>query len=92
LNKAETDSDKQKWKSQLLSDAYMLGLLFQEPDVWFKGAGDDDQTAAIEAKIQARLDAKKNKDWATADAIRNELKEQGIILEDTPQGTTWKKI
>lgn len=92
LNKAETDSDKQKWKSQLLSDAYMLGLLFQEPDVWFKGAGDNDETAAIEAKIQARLEAKKNKDWATADAIRNELKEQGIILEDTPQGTTWKKI
>ena len=39
-----------------------------------------------------RLEAKKNKDWATADAIRNELKEQGIILEDTPQGTTWKKV
>lgn len=90
LNKAEDDNEKKKWKSQLLADAYMLGLLFQDPEVWFKG--DDDNASEIEAKIQARLDAKKNKDWATADAIRNELKEQGIILEDTPQGTTWKKI
>ncbi len=90
LNKAEDDNEKKKWKSQLLADAYMLGLLFQNPEVWFKG--DDDNVSEIEAKIQTRLEAKKNKDWATADAIRNELKEQGIILEDTPQGTTWKKI
>ena len=69
----------------------MLGLLFQEPEVWFKGEQGSDETAEIEAKIQARLEAKKNKDWATADAIRNELKAQGIILEDTPQGTTWKR-
>ena len=91
LNKAESAEDQQKWKSQLLADAYMLGLLFQEPEVWFKGEQGDDAAQEIEAKIQARLEAKKNKDWATADAIRNELKAQGIILEDTPQGTTWKR-
>ncbi|MBR1605430.1 MAG: cysteine--tRNA ligase [Alphaproteobacteria bacterium] len=91
LNKAESEADKKKWKSQLLADAYMLGLLFQEPEVWFKGEQGSNETAEIEAKIQARLEAKKNKDWATADAIRNELKAQGIILEDTPQGTTWKR-
>ena len=91
LNKADNDIDKKKWKSQLLADAYMLGLLFQDPEVWFKGEQGDDGAAEIEAKIQARLEAKKNKDWATADAIRNELKAQGIILEDTPQGTSWKR-
>ena len=91
LNKAETAEEQKKYKSQLLADAYMLGLLFQEPEVWFKGEQGSDETAEIEAKIQARLEAKKNKDWATADAIRNELKAQGIILEDTPQGTTWKR-
>lgn len=90
LNKAETFEDKVKYKSQLLADAYMLGLLFQNPETWFKGGKNEDDSE-IEAKIQARLDAKKNKDWATADAIRNELKEQGILLEDTPQGTTWKR-
>ncbi len=90
LNKAETAEDRSKYKSQLLSDAYMLGLLYQDPEVWFKGenGGDD---AEIEAKIKARTEAKKNKDWATADAIRNELKAQGIVLEDTPQGTSWKR-
>lgn len=91
LNKAETVEDKVKYKSQLLADAYMLGLLFQNPETWFKGGKNEDDSA-IEAKIQARLEAKKNKDWATADAIRNELKEQGILLEDTPQGTTWKRV
>ncbi len=91
LNKAETAEEQKKYKSQLLADAYMLGLLFQEPEIWFKGEQGDDEAQEIEAKIQARLEAKKNKDWATADAIRNELKAQGIILEDTPQGTTWKR-
>lgn len=91
LNKAESEADKKKYKSQLLADAYMLGLLFQDAEVWFKGEGDDD-SAEIEAKIQARIEAKKNKDWATADAIREELKAQGIILEDSPQGTTWKRV
>lgn len=90
LNKAESLEDKIKYKSQLLANAYMLGLLWQNPETWFKGdVGGDD--AEIEAKIQARSEAKKNKDWATADAIRNELKEQGIILEDGPTGTTWKR-
>ena len=46
---------------------------------------------AMGAKIAERAAAKKNKDYALADKIRNELKEQGILLEDTPQGTTWKK-
>ncbi|CAI8744287.1 cysteine--tRNA ligase [Methylocaldum szegediense] len=46
----------------------------------------------IEQKIQERLEARKKKDWATADRIRNELKEQGIILEDTADGTTWRRL
>jgi cysteinyl-tRNA synthetase len=48
--------------------------------------------AWIEQQIQARLDAKKAKNWALADKIRNELKEQGVILEDAPDGTTsWRR-
>ncbi len=91
LNKAESEEDKVKYKSELLSNAYLLGLLWQDAESWFKGGTEGDD-AEIEAKIQARAEAKKNKDWATADKIRNELKEQGIILEDGPNGTTWKKI
>ncbi len=91
LNKAESEEDKIKYKSELLANAYLLGLLWQDAESWFKGGTEGDD-AEIEAKIQARAEAKKNKDWATADKIRNELKEQGIILEDGPNGTTWKKM
>jgi cysteinyl-tRNA synthetase len=45
----------------------------------------------IECMIQARIDARKNKDWAEADRIRDELTEKGIILEDRPDGTIWKR-
>lgn len=45
----------------------------------------------IEAKIQARNDAKANKDWASADQIRDELKAMGIVLKDGPEGTTWSR-
>lgn len=92
LNKAETNEDKSKIKSKLLASAELIGLLWQEPEVWFKSLmtcdiSEDD----IKDKINARIDAKKNKNYALADKIREELKEQGIILEDTPQGTNWKR-
>jgi len=90
LNKAETQEEKSVAKNLLLSSAQLLGLLWQDPQSWFKG--DDDLAEDIEKKIAERANAKKNKDYALADKIRNELKQQGIILKDTPQGTTWKKI
>ena len=89
LNKAASIEEQSRLKAQLLADAYMLGLLYNDPAKWFKG--NDDDTAQIEELIQKRIEAKKNKDWATADAIRNDLKERGIVLEDGPQGTTWKR-
>ena len=52
----------------------------------------DDEEAYINEAIERRTQAKKSKDFKTADSIRNELKDKGIILEDTPQGTLWKKI
>ena len=91
LNKATTDEERAKYKSQLMADAEMLGLLYNEPEAWFKGENDD-ESGEIEALIEKRAEAKKNKDWATADAIRDELKNRGIVLEDSPSGTTWKKI
>ncbi len=91
LNKAETKEERIKYKSELLANAYMLGLLYNDAESWFKGTTDAEDTE-IEALIAKRAEAKKNKDWATADAIRNELKERGIVLEDGPTGTTWKKL
>lgn len=51
-----------------------------------------DADAEIEEMIQKRQEARKAKNWAEADRIRDELKAQGIILEDTPQGVKWKRI
>ena len=46
----------------------------------------------IEELIQKRADAKKNKDFKLADEIRQELLDKGIVLEDTRQGTKWKRV
>ncbi len=53
--------------------------------------GEESLDEEVEAKIKAREDARKNKNWAEADRIRDELLEQGIILEDTSSGTKWKR-
>ena len=68
----------------------MLNILNYEPDVWFQG--DDEDTSAIEAMVLARDEAKKTKDYAKADAIRDTLLSQGIVLEDSAKGTRWKKV
>ncbi|MDO4183885.1 MAG: cysteine--tRNA ligase [Rhodospirillales bacterium] len=94
LNKAVSLEDKQKYKSLILRSADIMGLLYNDVEDWFKGnltANSEIDETEINRLINERLKAKKAKDWARADAIRNQLKEQGIILEDTPQGTTWKK-
>lgn len=90
LNKAEDDAAKAKWKTVLLKSADLLGILWQNPENWFKGESGD-EAQEIEMLITQRAEAKKNKDYALADKIRNDLKQQGIILEDGPAGTTWKK-
>jgi cysteinyl-tRNA synthetase len=67
----------------------LLGLLQTDPTVYLQaGAGLDE--AAIQAQIQARADAKKAKNFAEADRIRNDLLAQGIVLKDSATGTTWE--
>jgi cysteinyl-tRNA synthetase len=61
----------------------VLGILYNRKN--------NDVDSDIEALIEERQQARANKDWATADRIRDELKAQGIILKDTPQGVTWTK-
>lgn len=76
--------------AQLQASADFLGLLQQTPQHWFQGESED--ALWIDLKIEARNEAKKARDFATADAIRDELKARGILLEDSAQGTSWRKI
>lgn len=74
--------------------AKVLGLLEQQPEHFLQSgaqADDADEVEKIEALIQQRNDARKNKDWAAADAARDALTAMGIVLEDGPQGTTWRR-
>jgi cysteinyl-tRNA synthetase len=75
--------------SGLRAAGSVLGILQQAPDAWFRGGTDD--AAEIEAAIAERLAARKAKDFARADAIRAELAAKGILLEDGPKGTTWRR-
>ena len=68
-----------------------LGLLSKTPMEWEQG-GDGDDNARIDALVQARLDARKNKDWAEADRIRDELKTEGIEIMDGAGGATWRRV
>ena len=74
--------------------AKVLGLLEQEPEHFLQsGAKADDagEVEKIESLIQQRNDARKNKDWAAADVARDALTAMGIVLEDSPQGTVWRR-
>ena len=83
---SSVNGDSSKELCQKALDLYMelanvLGLLYVEKD--------NSLDAEIEALIEKRTQARKNRDWATADAIRDELKARHVVLEDTPQGLKW---
>ncbi|MXR68404.1 cysteine--tRNA ligase [Shewanella sp. JBTF-M18] len=69
----------------------VLGILELDVDAFFKGEGSDDEVAQIEALIAERNRARAEKDWAAADVARDGLNALGVILEDGPSGTTWRK-
>jgi cysteinyl-tRNA synthetase len=89
--KAERGEDKARLKSELLGAGLALGLLQQAPAEWFRRGTSSEDDARIQALVDARATAKAARDFARADAIRAQLAQEGILLEDTPQGVRWKR-
>ena len=93
INKAETELERAVAKGRLLAGAELLGLLQQNTETWLRGgtgaSGSDD--AEIDRLVAARIEARANRDFGEADRIRDELVAQGILLEDGPEGTAWRR-
>ncbi len=89
--KATDSVDRLRLKSELLGAGRALGLLQQSPADWYARGASSDDDARIQALVDERVVAKKTRDFARADALRDRLAAQGILLEDTPQGVRWKR-
>lgn len=91
-NVATDPEVKASLKAALVASGALIGLLEQDPEVWFAGGGVAPHIDAseIETLIAARATARKNKDFKESDRIRDELAGRGIQIEDGPQGTTWR--
>lgn len=89
--KAEGDDARRRLKAELLGAGQLLGLLRQDPAAWFGRGVSDDDDVRIQSLVEERAAAKKARDFARADAIRDQLAAEGIVLEDTPQGARWRR-
>jgi len=92
LNKATDATERHRLKVELLGAGDALGLLTSSVEDWFRGAsGSGPDAAEIESLIAERAEARKSRDFARADEIRDELAARGVVLEDSAQGTTWRR-
>jgi len=89
--RAQAPADRARLKAELLGAGLAMGLLQQAPQAWFGRGASGDDDARIQALVEERGAAKKARDFARADAIRDQLAGEGILLEDTPQGVRWKR-
>ena len=90
----QSDLDKAAGLAALLKQlSGVLGLLTDDPENFFKGqASEGLSDEEVEKLVNQRVEAKAQKDWATADRIRDELKEQGVVVEDGAAGSTWRRV
>lgn len=95
INTAKDEVEASGLAGRLVELGGILGILYQDPVKFLQSgaaaSGADDEVAKIEALIEQRKQARANKDYAAADAARNELTAMGIVLEDGPNGTTWRR-
>lgn len=96
LRRASTTQEADDARQQLLAGGWLLGLLHEHPEEYFTSAkttaADAISNEEIDAKIRARQDARKNGDYQLADDLRDELAAAGIELEDSREGTRWRRL
>ncbi|MEC8158352.1 MAG: cysteine--tRNA ligase [Pseudomonadota bacterium] len=91
LNKA-SENEKAAAKAALLAGGAVLGILSEDPVAWLSKSDPDGLTAeVIDQMLIDRAEAKANRDFSRADAIRDELNGAGIIIEDNASGATWRR-
>lgn len=92
LNKATDDKMKISLAAQMYASGELMGLLGNDPDEWFAGHGDGDLSADdIEALIEKRNAGKAAGDYEAADAIRDQLSDAGVTIQDGRDGTSWRR-
>ncbi len=90
IYKGQEEKEDIDQKASLLKNlGHFLGLFSYTPEEIL--AGDPGDHKRIESLIEERIEARRQKDWARADAIRDMLLQEGIALEDNPSGTRWRK-
>ena len=91
--KAESDDERAALKSEIHAIADFIGVMQLDAQAWFQGTSDDSALSAdaIEALLEERVAAKKAKDFARADEIRDQLAADGIQIKDTREGTLWSR-
>jgi cysteinyl-tRNA synthetase len=87
---AASGDERARIKGELLAAGHLIGFLKADPDAWFQGAADPALKMRIEGLIAARDEARRAKDWPTADRIRAELTELKVEVMDSAAGATWR--
>ena len=90
---AVSANEKKKIKGKILATGKLIGILQDDPEKWLGyGHSESLDSKTIENLIKKRNEARRNKNFALADSIRNELKIKKIEIEDTKNGTIWRSI
>ena len=93
LNKSDDAQEIALAKAELIVGGGLLGLLQADPEAWFTNSVGSVGPSAeeIDSLVEERIAAKLNRDFERADQIRDDLEAQGVVLEDGPDGTQWRR-
>lgn len=100
LTRAQSNGARMYFKASLLNSGLLLGLLQQDAEQALTALRDDQGSQArdqidavwVERLLAERSDARRRREYARADTLRRQLEDAGIVLEDTPDGTTWRTV